>query len=510
LAYRESGETGTLGSMPADASPPLDPVALIEGLTELVDLVNAGQYGPSTLQLTVELAATATGAMGASFIEYTESGGRTVATTSELAWALGRPIDVADPRVARVLAGPRVQQSRLDDLPSGSAGLLRSHGMHRMLTAIATVHGSLVGSLHAYFPDRDGAADPVHVALLRLLAAGAAHLYGSGTGLPVYPDGLTPVPAHDGLAVVGPDGIVRSWSPAAERLTGRPAAKVIGAPVPFPMPGTGETIVHRLEPGRRVQIRTTSLVGSDASVLIFREPAESHEREQGRDLFIAMTSHELRTPVTVIKGYADTLAERWDSLTDQARRDAVFVVWQRSRELARLVDRLLTAASDVAGLPDSSSRLPFEPAGALREAAAELPADLRRDLRVNLPGELPKVRGDRASLATVLTELVMNASKYSPERVDVELTAGADARTVWIRVDDRGLGIRPEHAERAFERFWQLERGDQRRYGGVGLGLYLVRRIVERQNGWVSLRPREGGGTVAEVRLPRVDAGEAD
>jgi two-component system, OmpR family, phosphate regulon sensor histidine kinase PhoR len=85
------------------------------------------------------------------------------------------------------------------------------------------------------------------------------------------------------------------------------------------------------------------------------------------------------------------------------------------------------------------------------------------------------------------------------------VTAGADQQTVWFRVADRGVGIRQEHVERAFERFWQLERGDQRRYGGVGLGLYLVRRIVERQNGWVSLRPRDGGGTVAEVRLPRAD-----
>jgi len=85
------------------------------------------------------------------------------------------------------------------------------------------------------------------------------------------------------------------------------------------------------------------------------------------------------------------------------------------------------------------------------------------------------------------------------------VTAGADQQTVWFRVADRGVGIQLENVERAFERFWQLERSDQRRYGGVGLGLYLVRRIVERQNGWVSLRPRDGGGTVAEVRLPRAD-----
>ena len=69
---------------------------------------------------------------------------------------------------------------------------------------------------------------------------------------------------------------------------------------------------------------------------------------------------------------------------------------------------------------------------------------------------------------------------------------------------DRGTGIRPEHVEKAFDRYWQGDAGEQdRHHPGAGLGLYLVRRIVERQHGWVSLRPRAGGGTVAEVRLPR-------
>jgi two-component system phosphate regulon sensor histidine kinase PhoR len=73
---------------------------------------------------------------------------------------------------------------------------------------------------------------------------------------------------------------------------------------------------------------------------------------------------------------------------------------------------------------------------------------------------------------------------------------------VTFRVADRGVGVHPEHVERAFERYWQGRSGD-RHHPGAGLGLYLVRRIVERQHGWVSLRTREGGGTVAEVRLPR-------
>jgi signal transduction histidine kinase len=205
----------------------------------------------------------------------------------------------------------------------------------------------------------------------------------------------------------------------------------------------------------------------------------------------------------VIKGYADTLTNHWNSLGEDGRQEAVRVIGARAGELARLVDRLLSAASDdgeVGGAPPG----PFDLVEALRHAVDELPAELRRRLVLDgLPGELPKAYGDRDSLATILTELATNADKYSPAETDVGLTAESDSETVTFRVADRGVGVKPEHVERAFERYWQGESGDQRLHPGAGLGLYLVRRIVERQHGWVSLRPRDGGGTVAEVRLPR-------
>ena len=115
----------------------------------------------------------------------------------------------------------------------------------------------------------------------------------------------------------------------------------------------------------------------------------------------------------------------------------------------------------------------------------------------------PKAFGDRESLATILTELATNADRYSPADTEVTVTAAADDATVTFRVADRGIGVRPEHVERAFERYWQGAPDGDGRNPGAGLGLYLVRRIVERQRGWVSLRPRDGGGTVAEVSLPR-------
>jgi signal transduction histidine kinase len=226
-------------------------------------------------------------------------------------------------------------------------------------------------------------------------------------------------------------------------------------------------------------------------------------RQEDRDLWVAVTSHELRTPVTVIKGYADTLTNHWESLGEDGRQEAVRVIGARAGELARLVDRLLSAASDdgeVGGAPAG----PFDLVEALRHAVGELPAELRRRLQLReLPAELPKAYGDRDSLATILTELATNADKYSPADTGVELGAEADEQTVRFWVADRGAGVKPEHAERAFERYWQADTGDRQLHPGAGLGLYLVRRIVERQHGWVSLRPRSGGGTVAEVRLPR-------
>src|SRR5439155_3560575 len=181
------------------------------------------------------------------------------------------------------------------------------------------------------------------------------------------------------------------------------------------------------------------------------------------------------------------------------------VIGQRAGDLARLVDRLLLAS--LSGEPSrrrgSPVPVPFDLVAALKWAAGELTPELA--LTADLPTALPAALGEPGAVATVLTELATNAHKYSPDGGEVLLTAGADAQTVWFRVADRGLGVRPGHVERAFERSWQAQGGERRRFGGVGLGLYLVRRIVERQNGWVSLRPRERGGTVAEVRLPRAD-----
>ncbi len=224
-----------------------------------------------------------------------------------------------------------------------------------------------------------------------------------------------------------------------------------------------------------------------------------------RELFMAITSHELRTPVTVIKGYADTLRDHWERLTEPQRIESARVIGQRAAELARMVDRLLQASAATESM--TSTPAAFDLLETLRKAAADLPSELRKRLQIKLPAQLPAALGRRGAMASVLVELVTNAHKYSPGSAPIVLSADHDERTVMFRVADRGIGIAADRAPNTFERFWQGEAGDDRRYGGAGLGLFLVRKTIERQNGWVSLRPRDGGGTVAEVRLPRGDIG---
>ncbi|WP_431917336.1 sensor histidine kinase [Micromonospora wenchangensis] len=479
-----------------------DLAALITDHGAVIEMINSGEAGLPVLTSLLRAARPTLGAACVAFVEFAPTGGRVIAASGCAEWTIGRPLPASDPATVCLLTGPRVRQARLDRLDGPLAAELVDDGLRRMIVARAELNGLTVGTLHALYPDDDETEDRVQHAVLGYLASCIAHMYGDQSGLPVHGDGPVVAALADGLAVVDRDGRVRLWNPAATQVTGRSAGDAMNRPLPFPLPPAGQLLDHQLPDGRWLRITTGELVGPGAlRVITFRDITDQRRRESDRDLFVAVTSHELRTPVTVIKGYADTLTDHWESLTDHDRRQAARVIGQRANELARLVDRLLTSATDVRS--DGEPAVPFDLGEALRAAVLDLPGDLRRRLFLHAPADLPKALGDRRSLTTVLTELCTNAGKWAPADSPIEVFASADGQTVSFRVADRGVGIRPEHVERAFDRFWQGESGDRRAYPGAGLGLYLVRRIVEQQNGWVSLRPRDGGGTVAEVRLPR-------
>ncbi|MFF5217781.1 ATP-binding protein [Micromonospora sp. NPDC000442] len=476
--------------------------ALIAGHTAVIEMINSGDAGLPVLNQLLRVAQPALGAAGMAFVEFAPSGGRVIAATGAAEWTVGRPLPANDPVTICLLAGPRVQCVRTDQFTNPLTSELAQRGLRRMVVSRASIGGHTVGSLHALYLADDEEPTAEQRGVVGYLGSCIAHMYGDQSGLPVHGDGPVVAALADGLAVVDRDAKVRLWNPAAAQVTGRSTAEAINQPLPFPLPPSGQVLDHRLPSGRWLRITSGELPGPGAlRVVTFRDTTDQQRHDHERDLFVAVTSHELRTPVTVIKGYADTLTDHWESLSETDRRQAARVIGQRANELARLLDRLLASAAEA--WPGDGPPAPFDLTETLRVAIADLPTDLRRRTTLEVPAELPRAIGHRQSLATVLTELVTNAGKYSPPDSPIDVAAGADGQTVCFWVSDRGIGVRPEHVERAFDRFWQGDSGDRRRYPGTGLGLYLVRRIVEQQNGWVFLRPRSGGGTVAEVRLPR-------
>jgi two-component system, OmpR family, phosphate regulon sensor histidine kinase PhoR len=469
------------------------------------DLVDLGGYGLPAVQRLVQRCRDSLDSVAVAFVELGPTGGRVVAATGASGWSAGRHIDPRGPLVAMVVSAEDGVEGRSADQPPDIAGALASIGIRRVVGIRVAVGTDVVGLLFAGFAE-DLPVRPGQHGILRHFAGMAAQLYDGGHGLPVYAGAPAVSAMADAIAVVDGRGIVRSWNIAAVALTGRAVGAAVGRPLPVPLPRPGHALEHRLPDGRRLQILATALPDGEGRVVTLRDVSEAHRREEARELFVAVTSHELRTPVTVIKGYADTLVDHWDELPEPARRDAAQRLRQRAGDLARLVERLLSAVGDGAGLT-SAMPLPFDLVEAIRTAVADLPLEVRRRVRTALVEAAPKALGERASLATVLVELITNAVKHSPPDAPILVEPLVDAGSVGFRVVDRGDGIRPEHVERAFERFWQAQPGNEHPYGGVGLGLYLVRQIIERQKGWVSLRPREHGGTVAEVRLPRADLG---
>jgi PAS domain S-box-containing protein len=381
-------------------------------------------------------------------------------------------------------------------------------GLHTITVSLSHVAGRPFGALYALYSRRK--VGHVELELLELLAGHASVALSNATAF----EEVVRQRAHeravidgsaDGIAVLDADGLVRQWNPAAHLLTGVSAEQATGKAPPFPLPAPGAKLTHKLASGRWLDVLCTGLEGRDERVLDFRDVTAAKELEEAKDLFLATTSHELRTPITVVQGFASTLASRWDKLTDTDRRSAVQTIADRAGALARLVEQLLLGSR--AGADQLAvSNAPFDLGGLLRGAAVAFrPLSDRHTLTADVPDELPQAFGDPTATDIIVGQLLENAFKYSPEGGAVIVRAVQAGDQIEVMVEDEGIGIPAADRERVFERFMQGETGDRRRFGGIGLGLYIVRQLARAQGGEVVATSRPGGGTIMRLRLRRAD-----
>jgi PAS domain S-box-containing protein len=453
-----------------------------------------------------------TGADAGGFVLIEEDMLRLVSTAGLPARLRGRTATLSRSLVGELMAsGKTVMMATAES--GGFDDLIWSAlpGLHTIALSLSHVGGKPYGALYALFSRRK--LSHVELELLELLAGHAGVALTNAMAF----EEVVRQRAHeravidgsaDGIAVLDDGGLVREWNPAAHRITGMAADDTIGKPPPFPLPEPGATLAHKLPNGRWLDVLCTALASGPGSpgqggefVIDFRDVTAAKELEEAKDLFLATTSHELRTPITVVQGFASTLASRWDQLADDDRRAAVRTIAERAGSLGRLVEQLLLGSRAGADqLPVTNG--PFDLAGVLRGAATSFqPLSEKHTVIADIPDDLPMALGDTMATDIIIGQLLENAFKYSPEGGAVQVRARPAGGWIEVTVDDEGIGIADGDLERVFDRFVQGETGDRRRFGGVGIGLFIVRRLAEAQHGDVTARSRAAGGTTMRLRL---------
>ncbi len=330
----------------------------------------------------------------------------------------------------------------------------------------------------------------------------------------------------DAVCSTNTEGNVIFWNEGAEEMLGYTAEEMMGKSITLTIPleylpsefdecvtilnqvgfFRNRESVRRAKDGRIVPVEITAVVlrdmegNSRSYTYIMRNIFERKEIERMKDEMISAVSHEMRTPLTAMMGFTEFLLE--NRVDEALLKEYLTTIHDETERLKELITSFLDLQRMKAKqVVYCFQLLEVQP---LLEESAGLFAKASRIHRIVVEPapDLPRVVGNDVGLRQVLNNLLSNAVKYSPK--GGEITVGArrenDSVIIWVR--DQGIGIQPELLERIFDRFYQVEGGIRRTYGGTGLGLALVRGIVLAHNGRVWAESTPGKGSTFYVSLP--------
>jgi signal transduction histidine kinase len=434
-------------------------------------------------------------------------------------FVIGRAVEVAGLE-AQIAEEDRERATAREDALLSQLAREFGSTLDRPATVAAVVRaaGEVIGDLAAlWLVDESGerleladavARDPALAERLRELAAARPLRMGEGvigraaaTATTVL-SGPLPAPPRDageqdGIGLLGLRSILAAPILGRGRVRGVLVCASVGAaPVGETERRLAEKIAQRAGPALE-----NAVLWADLQEQVQRERAA----QRVKDDFLSIVSHELRTPLTSISGYAQLLEGRVRDRGNGAKElEQLRVIRTQSTRMRRLVEDLL----DVSRI-DRRGGVGIEPepidlAEELRGVVARTQREhADREIVIDAPETLA-IEADRDRIGQVLTNLVDNAVKYSPEGGPVRVSATRDGDAVIVEVCDEGIGIPDALNDRVFDLFFQAESDAQRRFGGLGLGLYISRAIVEAHGGHISAERNAaaGHGTVMRVRLP--------
>jgi two-component system phosphate regulon sensor histidine kinase PhoR len=302
-------------------------------------------------------------------------------------------------------------------------------------------------------------------------------------------------------ALKGEEGL---QSDIATGIVQQQSFSVTAAPVKALESTSGASAAGASGPGASGQVSAAAPAEKPSgAVVVLHDVTELRRLERVRQDFVANVSHEFKTPLTAIQGFAETLLG--GALEDpKNNRRFLEIMRDHANRLARLTDDLLKLARIEAG----KLEVEFSPVGVIEivERCAEtalLKASRKQiTLEIDVPPGLPAVRGDASLLRDVLQNLVDNAIQYTAPGGHIRVSASAGSREVLITVSDTGIGIPVADQERIFERFYRVDAARSREAGGTGLGLSIAKHIVEAHGGRLWVESNVGQGSRFSFSIP--------
>jgi signal transduction histidine kinase len=233
-----------------------------------------------------------------------------------------------------------------------------------------------------------------------------------------------------------------------------------------------------------------------------RDITALQELDRKKDEFLSVASHELRTPLTTIKGYTQLLHQTIEDLPAEERGTYLNAVLGEIDRMMGLISELL----DVSRIETNRLQIERQAIRWLefieRRASAFRVQNPARVIAFNGPARETTLHVDPDRMRQVVDNLLSNAVKYSPEGSPIEVTAVIEDGHMLTSVIDRGIGIPADEIPKLFERFHRARNVSSRYYGGLGLGLYIAKAIIEAHNGSIAVKSQEGQGATFTIRLP--------
>ena len=322
----------------------------------------------------------------------------------------------------------------------------------------------------------------------------------------------------DGVIAFGAGGTVIHFNPAATQMLARTMDPSTTFDDIFAEEAEFDTLLtlkrpQYLEAQKTVGDRYLELFmapfsseqAAGGAIVVIHDVTEQRKSEQARREFVANVSHELRTPLTNIKSYAETIVSAGEELPHELRNNFMGVIINEADRMTRIVQDLLTLSKiDYGKMEMNISRFSFAAAVKNVYEAARLNAEQNHGHTITFSCEenMPDVLGDRERIEQVVTNIVSNAVKYTPNGGKISISAGKDGRVVFVRVTDNGIGIPEKDLPRLFDRFYRVDKARSRESGGTGLGLSIAREILNQHKGNITIDSVYGKGTDVRITLP--------